>query len=239
MTRQWKRAVVGSGLVLVLFMPMGWAASPDQRLRTLENKVGSCVISVRCEVTDAHPPNQMGCDPFDVDHSFIRRDVEVQVLLMHAPKGPQIRPECRPSSLARVAVHLTSTIAVIIPCPLVHAMTDGAVGRMAPPITLPLVGIEPRAASWHVLRDQGGAGAPVRMVAHPKTLLPRLARDHTDDGWAIIGRGAVSLPFMRASAWRIAGVTMRRTFFPRRSGRVHRPQRQCRPSYRWALSRSS
>jgi hypothetical protein len=29
----------------------------------------------------------MGCDPFDVDHGFICRKIEVQALLMHAPKS--------------------------------------------------------------------------------------------------------------------------------------------------------
>jgi hypothetical protein len=53
---------------------------------------------------------------------------------------------------------------------------------MAPAVVLPLIGIEPRAAQRHVLRDQGRAGACVGMVAHPPTLLPGLARDQTDDG---------------------------------------------------------
>jgi TIR domain len=38
---------------------------------------GSCVVSVREEVANAHPPNQCGCHPFRIDHGFIRGDIEV------------------------------------------------------------------------------------------------------------------------------------------------------------------
>jgi hypothetical protein len=165
---------------------------------------------------DAHPLNQMGCDPFCVDHGFIRRDIEMQVLLMHAAKGPQIRPECRPSSLAAVAVHLVLAIPMVIPCPLMFAMVDGGLGRMAFPIALPLVGIEPRAANVQVRRDQGNAGASLRMVADPEPVPARVPRHHTDNGWAIIGVGAVPLPFMGAPIGWIHGVRMRRAFFPPR-----------------------
>src|SRR5919106_3640546 len=109
---------------------------------------------------------------------------------------------------------------------------------MAATIALPFVGIQPRAASRHVVGDEGVTSLRVRVVAHPKTLLPRLARDHTDDGRTIVGIGAVSFALIGAAAWRVAGVAMGRTFFPPRSDTVHRPQRPCRSSPWSVRSRS-
>ena len=60
----------------------------------------------------------MGGHSFCIDHGFIRRHVERQVLLMTAPKDPQGGPECRPCSLAGMAMDLAAAIA--IPCPLMR-----------------------------------------------------------------------------------------------------------------------
>jgi hypothetical protein len=162
----------------------------------------------------------------------------MQVLLVNPAEGPQIRPQRRAGPFTGVAVDLALAIPIIIPCPFVHAMADGRVGRMAAVIALPFIGVQERALQRDILGDQVSARTPVRMVAHPKTLLPRLARDHANDGWAIIGIGAVPLPFISASAGRIAGVAMGR-IFSLHSDRVHQPQRQCQPSHRWVRSRSS
>jgi hypothetical protein len=64
---------------------------------------------------------------------------------------------------------------VIIARPLVPAVADSGIARMASPIALPLIGREPRAARRKVLRGQGLAGARVGIVADPHALLPRLA----------------------------------------------------------------
>jgi hypothetical protein len=201
--------------------------------------IGSCVTSVHEEVTNAHPLNQCGCDLCGIDHGFIRRNIAIEVPLMNPAEGAQIRPKRRTSPFTGVAVHFASAISIVITGPFGDAVAHRGMGRMAAVRALPCIRVQDRALRRDILGDQASARPPVRMVAHPTTLLPRLARDHTDDGWAIMGRGAVSLPSIRASAWRIAGVAMRRTFFPLRSGRVHRPQRRCRPSYRSALSRAS
>lgn len=132
----------------------------------------------------------------------------MQVLLMNAPKDTQVGPERRPCALAGVAVDFATAIPIIIPCPLVHAVADGAMGRMAPAIALPLVGIELRAASWDILRDQGCAGVRVRMVADPEPVLARVPRYHTDNGRAIIGIGAVPLPLIGAPTGWIQRVRM-------------------------------
>ena len=76
------------------------------------------------------------------------------------------------------------------------------------------------------------------MVADPPALLPRLARDHTDDGRTIVGIGPVSFLLVGTSPGWIRGVKMGRAFFPPRSGTVHRPQRPCQTSPRSGRSRS-
>jgi hypothetical protein len=73
--------------------------------------------------------------------------------LMNAPKGTPGGPERCARTLAGVAVDLTAAIPIIIARPLVHPMADGGMGRMAPPIALPLIGREPCAARGKILRD--------------------------------------------------------------------------------------
>ncbi len=144
---------------------------------------------------NAHPLNQCGCDPFGIDHGFIRRDIEMQVLLMNSTESAQIRPKRRAGPFTRVAVHFASVIPIVIPRPLTHAVADSGMAGVAPPIALPLIGIKPRAARRKVLRDQGRTGARVCMVADPPALLPRLTRNHANDGWAVIGLCSLRLAF--------------------------------------------
>jgi hypothetical protein len=119
----------------------------------------------------AHPSDQMGCDAFRIDYGFIPRHVEMQILLMNAPKTTQIGPERRARPLTAIAVGLAAAISIIIPRPLMHAMTDSGMGWMAPPIALPLVGIELRAGNRDVLRYQCCTGTPISMVANPEARL--------------------------------------------------------------------
>ena len=70
----------------------------------------------------------------------------MQVLLVDTPEGTQIRAKRRACSLAGVAVDLALAIPIIIPCPFVHTVADGGMGRMAAAITLPFVRVEQRAA---------------------------------------------------------------------------------------------
>ena len=179
---------------------------------------------------NAHPADQLGCDLFRIDHGLIHGQVEMQVLLMHTAESTEIGPKRGARPLASVAVHLTPAIAIIIPCPLMHAVADRRVAEMAPAIAWPLIGIEPRAANRDVLRDQLRAGACMGMVAGPPALLPRLARDQTDDGGTIIGVGPVPLSLVGATPGRIGGVSMRGAFFPPRCGTAHQLQRRCPPS---------
>jgi hypothetical protein len=106
----------------------------------------------------------------------------MQVLLMNAAEGAQIRPKHRAGPLTGVTVHFALAISVVITCPFVEAVAHRSMGRMAVVIALPFIRVQERALRRDIRGDQARARTPVRMVAHPKALLPRLARDHTDDG---------------------------------------------------------
>ena len=157
----------------------------------------------------------MGCDAFRIDDGFIRRHVEMPVLLMHAPKPTPIGLERRASALAGMAVDLVAAIAVIIPRPLAHTMTASSMRWMAPPIALPLVGIELRAVSRDVLRYQCCAGGPISMVANPEALLTGVARDEADDGGTIVGVSPVPSPLIGPPTRRIIRVRGGVLVFPR------------------------
>jgi hypothetical protein len=147
----------------------------------------------------------------------------MQIPLMDAPEATPIGPERRACTLAAMAVDLAPAITIIITGPFVGPGAHGGVGRRAAAIARPFVRVEDRALGRDVLGDQVSAGARVGMVADPQALLARLARHHTDDRGPIIGRGAMPLALIGASAWRIGGVAMGRAFFPPRSDPVHPP----------------
>jgi hypothetical protein len=149
---------------------------------------------------------------------------------MNPTEGTQIGPQCCACPLTGVAVHLTPAIAIIIPRPLVNAMANSRMARMTPPVAVPFISIEPRAAHRDVLRDQRRAGARIGMVADPQALLSRLARDQTDDGGTIIAVGPVPLSLVGATPGRIGGVSMRGAFFPPRFDTAHQLQRRYPPS---------
>jgi hypothetical protein len=122
-----------------------------------------------------HPLNQRGCDPFRIAHGFIRRHGEIQVPRMDPMEGTQIGPKHCAGTCTGTDVHFMSALFVIIARPLVPAVADSGMARMAPPIGLPLIGRELRAACRKVLRDQGCAGAREGIIADPYGLLPRFA----------------------------------------------------------------
>ena len=178
--------------------------------------VGSCAASVCSEVIKAHPANQIGGDAFRIDHGLIRDHIEMQVLLVDPAEGTQIGAERRSCPFTGVAVDLASAVPIIIiPGPFVDAVADRGMGWMTPPVALPFIDIQLRAASRKVFDDESMTSPPIRVVAHPKTLLTRLTRDDTDDRGPIVGVGAVAFALIGASAGRVIRVAMGRAFFPR------------------------
>jgi hypothetical protein len=99
-------------------------------------------------------------------------------------------------------------------CRLAPMQAHRGMGRMAAMIALPGGGSARCAAGRHVFGDEVVAGPRGRMGADPTTRLARLARDHTDHGGTIGGRGAMPLALIGALAGRIEGVAMGRAWFP-------------------------
>ena len=56
-----------------------------------------------------------------------------------ASERTEVGAERRTCSFAGVAVALASAIPISSPCPRVHAVADGGVGRVAAPLALPCV----------------------------------------------------------------------------------------------------
>src|SRR5919197_36393 len=129
----------------------------------------------------------------------------MQVLLMHTPEATQVGADCRACSLTGVAMDLTEAIPIGIPRPLVYAVADGGMGRMATTIALPLVGIESCATGRHVVGNEVVAGPRVRVITHPEAVLTCLPRYQTNNGWAIVGISAMPFALIRASTWRVGG----------------------------------
>ena len=123
----------------------------------------------------------------------------MQVLLMDAPKYPQVGAQPCTCSFAGVAVDFAFAISIVSTRPLTGAVAHGRVLGMAAVIALPFIRVQDRVLLGDILGDQVSASVPVRTVAHPEPLLPRLARDDADDGRPIIGIGAVPPPFIGAA----------------------------------------
>ena len=156
---------------------------------------------------------------------------------MDTPEGTEICPERRARSFTTVAVDFTAAITSLLPGPFAGAVAHGGMGRVAAMITLPLIGGERRAAGGDVVSHQVATGVPVRMGADPPALLARVARDHTDDGRAIVGIRPVPLVLVGAPPGGICRVKVRRAFCPPHCGRVRRPQRLHHAAQRSGRSR--
>src|SRR5262249_28323340 len=148
-------------------------------------------------------------------------------LLMHAPKHPQIGSQAGANPFARVAMHFSDPIAIVIPRPLVRAVAYRSMRRMAAGIGVGLVGIEHRAADRDVLINQLVAGALIRVLTDPKSVFAALARHQVNDRRTIVSVGAAPALLIGPPPRRIGRIAMRRTFFPPRSDRVRRPRRSC------------
>jgi hypothetical protein len=118
----------------------------------------------------------MGRDPFRIDHGFIGGNIQMRVLFVPASVGAQLGLECGSRSFAGIVVDLAESI-VIITGPLPSVVTHRGMGRMAAVITLPCIRVQDRALARAIPGDQVSAGAPVRVITHPKALLARLALD--------------------------------------------------------------
>src|SRR5262245_58965680 len=106
----------------------------------------------------------------------------MQVLFMDTPEGTPVGTKRRTRPLTGVAMDLALAVTVVIARPFAPPVGNRGMARMAPSITLPFIGREPRAPGGHMVGNQLVTGVPVRMVADPPALLACITRDDTDEG---------------------------------------------------------
>jgi hypothetical protein len=89
----------------------------------------------------------------------------MQILLVNTSESTPVGTQCRTRSLAGVAMHFASAITIIIPRPFVDAVADRGMGWMTPPVALPFVGVQPRAASRNVFINEVGSSSLLILLA--------------------------------------------------------------------------
>src|SRR5206468_1438005 len=104
-------------------------------------------------------------------------------------------------------------------------------------ITAVLVRIDDRAGGGHGFRQNALTGGLVAVADYPAPLFSTLSADDMNDWRPVVVIGAVTHLFIGAAARWVERVAMRRTFFPRRSGRFHPPRTSGHPSGRLARCR--
>jgi hypothetical protein len=109
-----------------------------------------------------------------LEHGFIGRHLKRPIRLMPATAGAPGGPAPGARPVTGGAVHRTPAIAIVIPRPLVHAMTDGGLTRRAAPSALPRVGVQWGAARRPVVGHEAPAGPSVGMITAPKAMGARL-----------------------------------------------------------------
>ncbi len=181
----------------------------------------------------AHAVNNSAGDSLGVAHRLVGRHVISEVLFVNSAKLPQECPQPRAGSFTAIAMHLAHSIAIIISRPLattlrIRGVPDSGVPRLEfvghRQIPLPLIRVEDRRALWDGAFDYREAGRGIGMMAHEVPHHTALASDNREDWRTIRLIGAVSFPLVGPSSGRIAGVFVRRAFFPPRSGTTHPPR---------------
>ena len=162
----------------------------------------------------------------------MRGHLQLQVLRVYAPEGPEGRAGRRASPLTGVTVAVAWALTGSIAPPFASAMADGGPGWMPAPVALPCLGGQPRAVSWAGVLDEATARPSGRALAPPPARLARGARPEA--GGPSVGIGAVALALRGPATWRVPGGTGGRAVVPRRSGPVRRPHTPCRSSSRLA-----
>src|SRR5262245_5336002 len=157
---------------------------------------------------------------------------------MHAAERPQEGAQPRACAFTAVAVHFSHTIPIVIAGPLALRVIDRRMREIQSMVTAVLVRIDDRSITRDGFAQNALAGGLVTVADHPAALFTTLAADDMNDRWSVVIVGAVACLLVRAATRRIVHVGMRRTFFPRRSDKVHRPQRAVLPSQSWGRCRS-
>ena len=94
---------------------------------------------------------------------------------MDPTKHAEIGAQRSASALARVAMHFTNTVSIVIARPLMRTVADRPMLRMTPRIAVRLIGVQHRATKRDSFVNQFVAGPLIGVVTDPETLLAALA----------------------------------------------------------------
>src|SRR5438270_729725 len=113
-------------------------------------------------------------------------------------------------------MHFPYAITVVIPCPLVLAVTNRPVRALDLIVALPFIGVT--SGLWlgvvmHMLVQSLAAG----MRAHAQAALPALPANRANHRWPVIFIGAVTAPLVGSTPRRIKRIAVLFAFFPPRS----------------------
>ena len=187
-------------------------------------------------VAKAHALDDSRGDSFGVEQGLEGRHVFDQVVFVDTSKHAQKGAQGSPQPFAGVAVDFADAITIVIACPLVQGVADGAMVGVQTGVVGRFIRKQQRAAWRNTPLDDFEAGGFVGVLDHPVTVLARLATDDADDGGPVVVIGAAPSGLVGARARRVVRFQMRPAFFPPHSGRLRRLRRSGRPSLPWAAS---
>src|SRR5258708_17638345 len=153
---------------------------------------------------------------------------------MNTAEDAQIGSQGSPKAFTSIAMDFADAIAVVIACPFVPGMADGAMPGVQTRVIRGFIGKQQRGLRGDTGLDNLSAGGLVSVLDHPVAVLASFTTDDPDNGWSVVLIGAASPHLVCAGAGPVARVGVRGSFFPPHSGRLRRPRKFARPSPVWA-----
>jgi len=135
---------------------------------------------------------------------------------MHAAKGAQEVAHRRPQALDGVDVHFPNAVVVVIPRPLLAAMTDRSVAALDMIVARPLIRMTACGRAGEGV-DMATQGRPIRRLPYPQPAAARAAAHRPHHRGPIGLISALPLALVGPAPGRIAGIGVPCPFFPPQS----------------------
>ena len=142
---------------------------------------------------------------------------------MYAAQRPQEGAQSRACPFTAGAMHLPHAIAIVIACPLVLRVIDRGLRQLQPMLPAVLLRRDARCIRRHGFSHNPLAAGLITVADQPTSLFPALATDDMNARRTISLRAALPRLLSGAPPRGSVAVARRRTVFPRRSLRAHRP----------------
>src|SRR5436305_112285 len=88
--------------------------------------------------------NERRRNGLQIDAKLVDRHVAVEIGFMHATKGTEEMTQTAPHAFLTVGMAFAPTVTIVVPRPLLEAMTDGDVLTLERIIAIILVGVDQR-----------------------------------------------------------------------------------------------